>query len=143
MILLPTKILVPLDGSENSGRACEYAIELCTKLGASIVFLNVLEIPIMAYKYHRVAENLLEVLEESGRSILSKSEAAARARKVACETVLAHGDPASQILATSRKKKCDLVIMGKRGMGRIERLLLGSVSDQVSKLSDMPVLVIK
>ncbi|HZW55936.1 MAG TPA: universal stress protein [Nitrososphaerales archaeon] len=141
--MFPSRILVPTDGSENSKRAVSFAIALAEKLNASIVFLNVVEIPVTAYRYHPVAEGLLEVLEEGGRSLLAESEEEAKSRHVPCEIVLAHGDPAGRILSTIKTKKCDSVVLGKRGTGRIARLLLGSVSDQVSRLAGVPVIIVK
>jgi nucleotide-binding universal stress UspA family protein len=141
--VLPTKLLIPVDGSENSERASNFALELSNKLGTSVVFLHVMEIPISAYKYRRIAESVLELLEESGRKVLANCEEEARKKGVSCEVVLSNGDPSDQILITARKRKCDCIIMGKRGLGRIERMLMGSVSDQVTRLSDIPVIIVK
>ena len=141
--MIPTKILIPVDGSENSKRASEFALELSKKIGSSVVFLNVVEIPISSYKYQRVAANLLQFLEDSGRKLLTNFEAKAQSDGVSCEVVLSHGDPTNQILATARRKNCDCIVMGKRGLGRLQRVLLGSVSDQITKLSDVPVITVK
>ena len=141
--LLPTKILIPVDGSENSKKASEFALELSTKIGSTVVFLHVIEIPISSYKYHRVAENLLELLENSGKALLADFETKAKSKKVPYEVVLSHGDPANQILIITRRKGCDCIVIGKRGLGRFQRMLLGSVSDRITKLSKVPVVVVK
>ena len=141
--MIPNKLLVPVDGSENSIRASDFALELCVKLDASIVFLHVIEIPVSTYRYRRVAEDLFAMLEEDGNKLLSKQVVNANSKGVKSETVLSHGDPVAQILRICDSKKCDCIVLGKRGMGRVQRFLLGSVSDQVSKIAKVPVMIVK
>ena len=108
-----------------------------------MVFVHVIEIPITTYKYRSVAESVFQLLEENGRSLLANCETEAKTRGVPCETVLSHGDPSDQILVIASKKKCDCIIMGKRGLGRLQRMLLGSVSEQTARLSNIPVIIVK
>ena len=140
---IPNKILIPLDGSDSSDRASAFAMELAKKIGSSVVFVHVIEIPVSSYKYRSVAGNILEILDTSAHALLSNYEKSARSKGVVCEVVLAHGDPANQILQTANRKNCDAIVMGKRGQGRIQRVLLGSVSDRVVMLSRVPVTIVK
>ena len=142
-MLLPTKILVPIDGSENSKKALDFALDLSSKIGSALVLVHAIEVPISSYKYHRVADSLLTVLESSGRSLLKTFESRAASRGIRCEGVLVHGDPTTQILRVSNRKGCDCIIMGKRGLGRFERMLLGSVSDRIARLARVPVVIVK
>ena len=107
------------------------------------MLVHVIEIPVSSYKYRRVARSVLEVLEEAGWEILSAEETRARSKGVPVEVVLTSGDPANKILSVTKSKSCDCIVMGKRGRGRIQRLLLGSVSDQVARLSEVPVVIVK
>ncbi len=143
MAALPNRILVPVDGSENSKRATEYALELAQKLGSSLVLSHVVEIPASSYRYRWIARDVIQVLEESGWKLLGGFEEMAKSKGVSLEAVLSIGDPVTQILLISKKKSCDCIIMGKRGLGRIQRMLIGSVSDRVIKLSDKPVIIVK
>lgn len=135
--------MVPVDGSENSKRAGDFAIELSQKLGSSLLFLNVIEIPVSAYRYRRVATDLFDFLEEGSKTIVANLAEKAKTKGVPCEELLARGDPARAILTIARKKNCDCIVIGKRGLGRIQRMLQGSVSDQVTALSEVPVIVVK
>ena len=140
---LPTRILVPIDGSENSKKALEFALDLSSKIGSALVLVHVVEVPMSSYKQHHVADSLLTVLENSGKTLLKNFETKAASIGVHCEGVLAHGDPTTQILKVSDRKGCDCIIMGKRGLGRFERMLLGSVSDRIAKLAVVPVVIVK
>ena len=141
--MLPTKILIPVDGSENCKRANDFALELSKKIGASMVFLHVIDIPISSYRYRLAKENLFSGLDEAGWSLLGDFEAKAKSKGIPCDIILTHGDPATQILAIAKKRNCDCVVMGKRGLGRIRRILLGSVSDRVTRLAEVPVITVK
>jgi nucleotide-binding universal stress UspA family protein len=79
-----------------------------------------------------------------GRQMLGRAEEAARRKGVtSMKTVLQDGDPASTIVEVANREKPDLVIMGSRGLGGIEGLLLGSVSHKVSYSADCTVVIVK
>jgi len=50
---------------------------------------------------------------------------------------------ANEILRITKEEKVDLIVMGDRGLGSVERLFLGSVSDKVSRHSACPILLVK
>lgn len=58
------------------------------------------------------------------------------------ETLTSVGDPAREIVALAKKRKADMVAMGRRGRGDLKGLLLGSVSHKVSQLADCPCLTV-
>jgi len=55
--------------------------------------------------------------------------------------ILKHGNPAAEIVETAKEKDADLIFLGARGKGLLGRAFLGSVSEQVVKLADRPVMV--
>ena len=59
------------------------------------------------------------------------------------ETVLVNGDPAERILALSEFHKADTIVMGCRGAGKLQGLLLGSVSQSVAHESKCSVIIVK
>ncbi len=74
-----------------------------------------------------------KALQEIGKHILEKaSETAREAGVEEVETRLLHGDPATTLIELADLEGVDLVVMGSRGMGRVEGVLLGSVSQKVS-----------
>jgi nucleotide-binding universal stress UspA family protein len=72
-------------------------------------------------------------------------DAASRAKEqaVAARTVVRAGDPASVILEVAKAEQADLIAMGRRGLGDLAGLLLGSVSHKVAHLADCACLTVK
>ena len=68
----------------------------------------------------------------------------ARSRKVRCATLTATSDlPYQEIIATARRKKCDLIMMASHGRRGLSSLLLGSETAKVLLHSKVPVLVVR
>lgn len=144
------KILVPVDGSEHSKVALEFACELCGKFGAELSVVHVVK--------DEAAERTVMVLGSSSVTVPADPEqirAAGRAvldaaRKLAeergCEPVAAEavaGSPAKEILAFAEKTAADTIVMGSRGLSDIAGLLLGSISHKVSHLARCTCIVVR
>lgn len=84
----------------------------------------------------------VEVLEFVAGAILEQARAqAAEAGVPAIETRVEQGDAAEAILATALHEKADLIVMGHRGLGSLERMLLGSVSSKVCQMANCSTLI--
>jgi nucleotide-binding universal stress UspA family protein len=139
-----TKILVPVDGSDNSYRALEAALVLSEKLGSNISVVNVMEqVPITHIESEKLLSELLEAYKKENQEILSKCSDIARQKGIAIKTVLLHGNPAPVILDYSKKENFDLVIMGSRGMGKFKELIIGSVSSKIVHHSPCAIMIIR
>jgi nucleotide-binding universal stress UspA family protein len=138
----PKKILAAVDGSEDGYRAAEYAIELAAKLQSTILFLYVAGAS-SAEPSYSITADMAGSFERMGNEALSKCSEDAKKKGVTFETLLVPGDPVDEILKAAKKTNCDSIVVGKRGLSKMEKLLMGSVSDRVSKLSDIPVTVVK
>lgn len=128
-----SKILVPVDGSENSQKALEHAVALAREMDLKMTLMNVLEPSFFKVKP--------ELSKEIGSQILS--QAAEHAKGVKIDQKLESGHPAETIIKIARDEEYDLIIMGSRGHGAMKRLLLGSVSDHVIHYTDRSVLLVK
>jgi nucleotide-binding universal stress UspA family protein len=62
---------------------------------------------------------------------------------VRVETELRKGDAASNIIDYSKKENFDTIVMGRRGMGKLRELVLGSTSTKVLSHSDCTVVIVK
>ena len=122
-----SKLLVPIDGSDNSFRALNHAIFLSKKIVAQTTALHVIIL-----KYQEESENILN----KSRDIGSKNG-------VKVKTVLKKGDATSIIIDYSKKENYDTIIMGRRGMGKLRQLVLGSTSTKVLSHSDCTVVIVK
>jgi nucleotide-binding universal stress UspA family protein len=120
-----TKILVPVDGSDNSYKALEAALALSEKLGSNISVVNVMEqVPITHIESEKLLSELLEAYKKEKSRNIIKMFRYCSSKRNNYQTVLLQGYPAPVILDYSKKENFDLVIMGSRGMGKFKELIL-------------------
>lgn len=148
------RIIVPVDGSEPAKRATAMAAGLAAPAGAACVLVHVRtrfgadivpeELVSLEHAEHlRITEE--SMLAAASERILSDAEALARAAGAArIEKVTEFGDPATRILEVAARDggPGTMIAMGRRGLGRIGRLLMGSVSTKVAQLATQPCLVV-
>jgi nucleotide-binding universal stress UspA family protein len=145
-------ILVPVDGSAHANAAVDMAGELAAKVGAKVILLNVIARPgsslmpeeLRGYaqlEHVRITEH--DLLQAAANEIVAKAEKRARAKGAAkVESATRVGDPARTIVAIAKDRNVDLIAMGRRGLGDLKGLLLGSVSHKVSQLADRPCMTV-
>jgi nucleotide-binding universal stress UspA family protein len=140
-----SKILVPVDGSENSFRALEHAIFLSTKIKeAQITVLYIIEDLTSLYIYSpKIMEKLRADYEREYTRILERCKEMADKSGTNINTVLKEGDPASKIIGYSDMEKFDLIIMGSRGMGKFKEMIIGSVSNKVIHHAKSSVMLVR
>lgn len=137
-------ILVPVDGSDNSYRALDAALLLSEKLGSNITVIHVMEqVPITHIGSEKLLNEFLESYKKENQEILSKCSEIATQKGLTINTFLLEGNPASEILNFSKKEKFDLLIMGRRGLGKFKELILGSISSKIVHHSPSAVLLIR
>lgn len=112
------KIITPVDGSKHAKMALELSADLAARFDAEMVLLHV----------GPVGEEGSEILQRA-----LKQAKASGARQV--ETSLEAGDPADRILARALDEAADLIVMGSRGLGALDGLVMGSVSHKVFHLA--------
>ena len=141
-------ILLPTDGSPQSRKAIAGGIALAKAIGAKVtgIFAAPPATPIV-YRNHLPAgfttmADHKRMIEESAARYLGIIEQAAKKAGVPCEVITVTSDyPADTILATAKKKKCDLIVMATHGRRGISGVLLGSETQRVVTHAKIPVLV--
>jgi nucleotide-binding universal stress UspA family protein len=83
-----------------------------------------------------LGQSLSKTLENVSKNTLSKSRGIGKKNGVSIEIELRKCDPASNIIDYCKKENFDTVIMGRRGMGKLKQLVLGSTSTKVLNHSD-------
>jgi nucleotide-binding universal stress UspA family protein len=78
-----------------------------------------------------------------GERLVEDAESRAEEQGIAARTVVRAGDPASVILEAAKAEQADLIAMGRRGLGDLAGLLLGSVSHKVAHLAECACLTVK
>lgn len=136
------KILVPIDGSKNSEKGLKYACWLAGEVGGSLTVLYVVPIPFAGES----AGLKIDPLVDAGEMILDKAKKIVNAEKcVDADFVLreAAGNAGHEIVKFGKEENFSLIIMSAKGHSALKHLLLGSVSDTVTKHSSCSVLIVK
>jgi len=141
------EILLATGGEVASDRAVDHAIDLAAEHGATLHVLFVVDSDVYdAYsgdEYVDEREGPEHGLEEVGREAVDDVAERARERGVTVEEHVLHGRPPETIVGLAREVDVDLVVMGTRRRPDEYRSLLGSVTDRVLRLAEMPVTVVK
>ena len=137
-----SRVLVPLDGSEMSLRALEYALEVHPD--AEITALHVAGEPSpMMGQALRLAleEDLDQATEELAEDIFEPARELAAEYDTEIDTTVGVGSPARVIV--NRAEEYDAVVLGSHGGNLQSRLFVGNVADRVFKRSPVPVTVVR
>ncbi len=147
-------ILIPTDGSKRSEKAIEQGMKFAKALNAKVTGLHVIP-SFHAFTYR--AQTLLtyhvalpedseaaytQVTRACAKEFLQFIKRAAEKEDVACNTLHVRDDePFKAIIATAKKKGCDLILMASHGHSGISGVLLGSEAQKVLTHSHIPVLI--
>jgi len=138
------RILLPTDGSGLMGSVIEHAVGLAAHHDATLHVLYVANTASLSNLPADVGwENVTEALRKEGENAIAAVETDADERGVAVESEIREGTPAKEIVQYADNQGCDIVVMGTHGRSGVDRLLLGSVAEQVVRSSDVPVLTIR
>ncbi len=139
-----SKILVPVDGSENSYRSLNHALFLHSKIKSHLTILYVIEVPPFVIFQSQLIDSIMAQLEKEASDVLGRCKDKAKEYDTQCETIILEGsNPGSLIIDYSENNSFDFIVMGSRGKGTFKNALLGSVTNRVLHHSKTPVLVIK
>lgn len=137
------RILVPIDGTDYSWRALEYACELAGYTHGSLVVMTVVSgrrlqpVPVMEVDGDCLRAQLGDELLEAAYVMLS-------GKNVDCTYILENdSDIAESILRCTSEQRCDAIVLGSRGLGALEGLFRSSVSQAVVENATVPVTIIK
>lgn len=131
------KILVPLDGSENAERALPWVKRYAAFSKAQAVLLRVVP------KEARPGGLPPELEEQEARDYLQRMERDLNYANVPAKVVVRRGAPAVSVVREAVEENCDLILMTTRGKTGLGRWRVGGVTAQVTRLSTIPVLVVR
>ncbi len=144
-----TSILVGTDGSDTAHTALERAIELAAGLRARLGIVSAYE-PVSDPRLRGervIAPNDVQWAmnpHEDVLALLKQARANARGAGVTeVETFARQGDAADAILDVAEEQRCDLIVVGNKGMTGAKRFLLGSVPNKVSHHAPCSVLIVR
>ncbi|WP_210470879.1 universal stress protein [Sporosarcina sp. 6E9] len=136
------RILVAVDGSENSKRAAQHAAKLATlgkETHVEILYVQDFEkIPSDAKQKARTA-----TIDSERRKRIAPIKGVFEQPRVSHELIVKQGEPGSTIVSFANRGGFDLVVIGSRGLNSFQEMVIGSVSQKVAKRVNAPVLIVK
>ncbi len=132
------RILVPVDGSKGSRHALHAAAEIAKRFEAEVHLICVIE----ATTHYPPGVVMIDADKgrEWAQGVLDKACARLREEGILrCEPHQAEGHPAEAVLEVARKYGADLIVMGTHGRRGFDRRVMGSVAEEVVRLSPVPV----
>jgi nucleotide-binding universal stress UspA family protein len=148
MSFFPRTILLATDGSDEADLATQAAAELskATASEVHVTYVPATEAQLIGPHAYpdEIRESLIERAERDARSFLEERAERVRSEggKVA-ETHLRVGRPDKEIVKLARVPGVGTIMVGSRGLGAIERMLIGSVSESVVRHAHCPVYVVR
>lgn len=139
------RILIPTDGSEAVKPAVEMALDLAEAHEAVLHALFIVDQPTSVSgtgEGFSGLDNLLDALEEEGHQATSVIEERAKDRDIETEIAVRRGNPQDDILTYTDEHEIELIVMGTHGRTGVKRALLGSVTEDVVRHSETPVLTV-
>jgi len=135
------KILVGFDGSPQSEKATESGLALAQSLDAKVLLFAVARPPEPAtiVEVDAMLDNAREQFEEQFKKIIQR----AKDLGVDVETDIAVGHPVEQIVHRAEIDGVDLIVLGRRGKSRFEKMLVGSTAEKVLRYAHCPVMVVR
>ncbi len=144
------KICVAVDGSNTSILAVEKAAQIAQAFNAKLLLLHVIrpmKIPPELERFLK-ADDLKTIranaLGDVGREIMQKAQQKAESL---CHSDISQkiieGDPAPMIVKSAEQFNADLIVMGTRGLNKVEGALIGSISRKVANQTALSVLIVK
>jgi nucleotide-binding universal stress UspA family protein len=137
-------ILVPIDFSECSKKALQYAIPFAKLNGATVSLLYIVSPHYLAGEYGGVNFAPVEVeMRENGTKRLNALMADEVSPDIPAQTLVRTGTPAAEIVALARSLPADLIVLSTHGYTGLRHVLLGSVTEYVVRHAPCPVLVVR
>ncbi len=138
-------IVTGVDGSDHSLGAARMAVSIARRFDARLLIVTVVRPPEGWWGIGGAPptpDAFAAAVVEGRRKILDHAEATLDLEGLTYDTVEEVGDPAIQLSEVCRSEDAGLLVVGRRGAGIVERLIVGSVADRVAHTAPCPVLTV-
>ncbi len=138
------RILVPIDFSDYSHGALDYAANLAEATGAKIHLLHAYHLPVQLASLGEVMipQDFWTAVRDAATQKIQALAKQLEDRGISGETELIEENPARAIVRHAETIEADLIVMGTQGLSGIKRLMLGSVAARTLRLAPCPVLTV-
>jgi nucleotide-binding universal stress UspA family protein len=143
----PQRVLVAVDGSDDSLKAAKTAIRIAKYNGSTLTLLHIRELPVGFADSEPIAES--KATEESHESdvgkVIDDLVRSAQTEGVKAHKVIREHEKSvlHTILDYAEKERIDLIVVGTRGQGGFKKMLLGSVASGLTNYARCSVLIVR
>lgn len=145
-ILRLNKILVPIDFSDTSKKALQYALRFAEQFGCEIVLLHVVEPAMPTIGAPLAVEMFPQPQEDSTAAKKELAALAARSRIKGSDSIsstIRTGHPPNEITKAAKDLDVDLIVIATHGYTSWRHLCIGSTAERVVRTAPCPVLVVR
>lgn len=140
------RVLVAYDGSETSRKALDHAIHMAeTNNQVELRVLHIFQLPqyFLGDAFATASPQVNEEIYEYAMQIEAQAKELVSFLGDRAVVEVLQGPPGQAVLQYAEENKCDLIILGSRGLSGLKKFVLGSVSLHVVQFAKIPVLVMK
>jgi len=149
-----SKILAPIDGSESSLNAVDYAISIAKKNNAQLTALHVIR-PEESYQYASdlalmttptSIDSMVQTVKQDFQKwfdIVKQKSNANNVQLKKTDTIVSPGSVVGTIVDYAEREGIDLIVIGTRGRSRFKKLLLGNTASGIISYAHCPVMIVK
>jgi len=130
------KILLALDGSENAERALWWVTQFAGREKAQVVLFRAVDTTLVEPEF--ISSQVKDAL-----NYLQRMETEINQAGIPAKILVRQGKPAEMIVKVAMEERCDLILMTTRGGSKVKRWAIGGVTEQVLRLSPIPVLPVQ
>jgi nucleotide-binding universal stress UspA family protein len=140
--VLLTKILVAMDFSEVSDRALDYAIALARRYDARIYLAHVITPDPFQFAEPQLARATYEKVRQAAEEGITDILISGKLRGVPHEVLMEEGNVWPMLEKSIVSHEIDLVVVGTHGRGKVQKILIGSVAEEIFRQADCAVLTV-
>ena len=143
------RILLPVDGSIDSKKALDYVTDIAIKFNSEVIVIYVYQVSDPLFSTSGKLKSMVftsgfeNSLNDKFNSLLEEYRIKLEAAGIKFKIMVEKGKPDTEILKVLAEEKCDLVVMGNRGLDSPSDGLLGNISYSVVHHTDCPLLLAK
>ncbi len=137
-----TRIFVAIDGTDASLRVLSAAIDLAGRYGAELMIVTPIPVPDWVARQNMEHGKVEVYVEAHAQQTFQPAVELLKQAGLGAELKVVIGQPAESLVAAIHQSGADLVVMGRRGRDEPKDLVLGSVSDRITRHVKVPILLV-
>ncbi len=141
-----SKILVCVENSPYANKALSHACEIAKNSDSQLYLIYVVYNPTSGLRLGTSLidrSEFIKMFRDHGKKVLKKASELAAKNGVKAKTIMKEGNVANEIIKFTKKERIDLIAIGSRGLSRLPRFVLGSISNKIANYAPCPVLIVK